>query len=385
MSTPAMGSESFFGTAIDAKRQRYAVIAVSILALSPFLVLPFWTEHLLATNFLPHVYCYLKNPSVVWTHVVADGLIGTAYLAISVTLGYLVYRARRDIPFHWMFLAFGLFIIACGGTHFMEVVTIWIPVYIFSAAVKLFTASVSVMTAAVLPFTVPRILTLVQQAKVSQQVTAELRASEERKAALLREVHHRVKNNLAVICSLLYLQSSQTKDEETIQVFREMENRVHSMALVHESLYGSENLARIDFAQYAQVLTRDILASYERPNAPVHLRSDMEPVTMNIDLAVPCGLILNELISNAFKHGFPNGAGGEIKLRLRGGENGSCTLCVEDNGAGIPAGLDVNTTTSLGLKLVRILTRQIHGAFELTRIETGTSACLQFHVNHPSR
>lgn len=380
-----MGSESFFGTAIDAKRQRYAVIAVSILALSPFLVLPFWTEHLLATNFLPHVYCYLKNPSVVWTHVVADGLIGTAYLAISVTLGYLVYRARRDIPFHWMFLAFGLFIIACGGTHFMEVVTIWIPVYIFSAAVKLFTASVSVMTAAVLPFTVPRILTLVQQAKVSQQVTAELRASEERKAALLREVHHRVKNNLAVICSLLYLQSSQTKDEETIQVFREMENRVHSMALVHETLYGSKSFSRIDFAQYAKVLATDILSTYGKQietNSLIRLKTDLQPVIMSMDLAVPCGLILNELISNAFKHGFPDGKGGEITISLAADRDQSCLLRVDDNGAGLPAGFNLHTRKSLGLRLVRSLTKQIRGSFELVRSEPGSSARVQFSTNH---
>jgi two-component sensor histidine kinase len=114
----------------------------------------------------------------------------------------------------------------------------------------------------VLPFNVPTILNLVQKAKTSEQVTATLRASEERKEALLREVHHRVKNNLAVVCSLFYLQSTHAKDEATAQVFREMENRVHSMALVHETLYGSENLARIDFAEYAQVLAKDILASY---------------------------------------------------------------------------------------------------------------------------
>src|SRR5262249_24900009 len=159
-----------------------------------------------------------------------------------------------------MFLAFGLFIIACGGTHFMEVVTIWIPVYVFSAAVKLFTAAVSLTTAAILPFTVPKILALVQKAKLSEQMTAELRGSEERKAALLREVHHRVKNNLAVICSLFYLQSTHTKDEKTVEIFRDMENRVHSMALVHESLYGSENLARIDFAEYARSLAEDVMA-----------------------------------------------------------------------------------------------------------------------------
>jgi two-component sensor histidine kinase len=384
MSMPAVGS-GLFDTSRPAKRQLYAVASVLVLAVGPFVVLPYVTEGLLSTNFLPHVYCYLRTPSVVWTHVAADSLIGVAYLAISITLGYLVYRARRDIPFHWMFLAFGLFIIACGGTHFMEVVTIWIPVYIFSAAVKLFTAAVSLTTAAVLPFTVPRILSLVQQAKISEQATAKLRASEERKEALLREVHHRVKNNLAVICSLFYLQAAHTKDESAIQVFQEMENRVHSMALVHESLYGSENLARIDFAEYAQALTKDILASYESPNIPIRFQSELNPVTMTIDLAVPCGLILNELISNAFKHGFPDGEGGVIKLTLRGGSEGQCTLCVQDSGVGVPADLDVDACDTLGLKLVRALTRQIHGSFKLVRIDPGTSACLQFTVDPYAR
>jgi len=290
--------------------------------------------------------------------------------------------ARRDIPFHWIFLAFGLFIIACGGTHFMEVVTIWKPVYVFSAAVKIFTALVSLMTAVVLPFNVPTILTLVQKAKVSEQVTATLRASEERKEALLREVHHRVKNNLAVICSLFYLQSMHTKDEETVQIFRDMENRVHSMALVHESLYGSENLARIDFAEYAQALAKDILSSHRSPGAPVQLKSNLEPIVMSADLAVPCGLILNELISNAFKDGFPGNVGGEIRLALHSGRDGKCSLFVEDSGVGIPADLDVKESKTLGLRLVRSLTQQIRGSFELVRIDSGTSARLQFTVNH---
>jgi two-component sensor histidine kinase len=322
---------------------------------------------------------------LVWTHVVADSLIGIAYLTISVTLGYLVHKARRDIPFHWMFLAFGLFIIACGGTHFMEVVTIWIPVYIFSAAVKLFTAVASLTTAAVLPFTVPRVLALVRQAKTSEQTTAKLRASEERKEALLREVHHRVKNNLAIICSLFYLQATHTKDEQTVQIFCDMENRVHSMAMVHESLYGSENLARIDFAEYAQALAKDILSSHRTPSNPVQLKSELEPVIMSADMAIPCGLILNELISNAFKHGFPTGGGGEIKLTLRSGPEGKCSPCVEDSGVGIPVGLDVSARKSLGLMLVRSLTRQIRGSFELVNIDPGTSACLQFTVDRHER
>jgi hypothetical protein len=169
------------------QRVLYAIAVVSVLAISPFMVWPVLSARLLATNFLPHQFCYLRNAGLIWTHVAADSLIGIAYFAISGTLAYLDYKARRDIPFHWMFLAFGLFIIACGGTHLMEVVTIWIPVYVFSAAVKIFTAVASITTAIVLPFTVPRVLTLVQQEKISQQVTAKLRASEERKEALLRK------------------------------------------------------------------------------------------------------------------------------------------------------------------------------------------------------
>ncbi len=261
MSTPTLGS-TLLESLQSPRRLLYAILVVSALASTPLLIWPRLTQLLLATDFLPHLYCYLRNPGLVWTHVVADTLIGISYLAISVTLGYLVLRARRDIPFHWIFLAFGLFIIACGGTHFMEVVTIWIPVYVFSAAVKVFTAVVSLTTAMVLPFIVPRTLTLVQQAKASEQVTTQLRASEERKEALLREVHHRVKNNLAVICSLFYLQSTHTQDEQTVQIFCDMENRVHSMALVHESLYRSENLARINFAEYARALATDILSSH---------------------------------------------------------------------------------------------------------------------------
>ena len=366
-------------------RQVYAIGAVSAATISAFLIWPRLTEGLLATDFLPHLYCFLGNPGLVWTHVVADSLIAIAYFAISVTLVYLVYKGRRDIPFRWMFLAFGLFIIACGGTHFMEVITIWTPVYVLSAAVKGFTAVASLTTAAVLPFAVPRVLKLVQQAKESEQVTARLRASEERKEALLREVHHRVKNNLAVICSLFYLQSTHTKDAQTVQIFHDMERRVHSMALVHESLYGSENLARIDFADYARALAKDILSSHGGPTIPVRLRIKVEPVMMSIDLAVLCGLILNELMTNAFKHGFPPGVSGEIKLTLQSAPDGKCSLCVEDNGVGLPADLGVETNKSMGMKLVRSLTRQIRGSFELVKLDRGTSAYLHFTVDHHER
>jgi two-component sensor histidine kinase len=381
MSTPTVTPDPFVPSRFM-QRQLYAIGAGSVLTIGVLVMWPRMTAWLLTTNFLPHSFCYLGNSRLVWTHVIADSLIAIAYLAISITLGYLGFRGRRDIPFHWMFLAFGLFILACGGTHFMEAVTIWKPVYILSGAVKLFTAMVSLTTAAVLPFTVPHAFDLVRQAKTSEQVTAKLRASEERKEALLREVHHRVKNNLAVICSLFYLQSTNTQDEETAQIFRDMENRVHSMALVHESLYGSENLARIDFAEYAQSLAKDIFSSHGSLGVSVRLKNELAPVVMGADLAVPCGLILNELISNALKHGFPGSAGGEIKLTLQSAQDGRCTLCVEDSGVGIPADLEMNTNNSLGLRLVRSLTQQIRGIFTLVKINPGTSAHLQFTVDH---
>lgn len=381
MSTPSV-TPGFFVPSRFIKRLLYVIGVGAILTIGAFIISPRLTQWILTTDFLPHKYCYLENPKLVWTHVVSDSLIAIAYLAISARLGYLGYKGRRDLPFPWMFLAFGIFILACGGTHFMEAVTIWIPAYILSAALKLFTAAVSVTTAAVLPFTVPHVFELVRQARTSEKVTANLRASEERKEALLREVHHRVKNNLAVICSLFYLQSADTRDEQTAQIFRDMENRVHSMALVHESLYGSENLARIDFAEYAQTLVKNIFSSHGSPSIPVRLKSEMDPVIMGADLAVPCGLILNELISNALKHAFPKNADGEIKVTLRSKPDGICTLCVEDSGVGIPADLEVNTNKSLGLRLVRSLTQQIRGTFELVKINPGTSAHLQFTVNH---
>ena len=378
MSSPTASS---FVPSLFLKRQLFIIAVGASLSVGVFAFWPRLAGWLLATNFLPHAYCYLRNAGLVWTHVTADLLIALSYLAISVTLGYLGYKGRRDIPYHWMFLAFGLFILGCGGTHFVEAITVWIPVYVLSGAVKVFTAAVSLTTAAVLPFTVQHVFGLIQQARATEQRTAELRASEERKDALLQEVHHRVKNNMAVICSLFYLQSAHSKDEETAQIFRDMENRVHSMALVHESLYGSDNLARIDFAEYARGLAADILASHGSPSVPVHLKTELEPVTMGVDLAVPCGLMLNELVSNAFKHGFPEGMRGEIKLTLRRDLNGRYTLCVQDSGVGIPAGLDLKKSQSLGLKLVRLLTQQIRGSFELIKCDRGTSANLHFEVN----
>jgi two-component system, cell cycle sensor histidine kinase and response regulator CckA len=132
-------------------------------------VFSFWRKAVFSEAYLPHAVCYLHKPVLVWTNVVSDALIGLSYTVISLSLGYLVLKGHRDIPFRWIFLAFGLFIVACGGTHFMEVITVWAPVYVFSAGVKVFTAIVSVCTAIALPFTVPRGHALIREARVSEE------------------------------------------------------------------------------------------------------------------------------------------------------------------------------------------------------------------------
>src|SRR6266550_7631413 len=137
----------------SAKGQLYVIGIASALVIGSFVIWPRLSGRLLSTDFLPHLYCYLRNPALVWTHVVADSLIGIAYFAISITLGYLIYKGWHDIPFQGLLTAFGLFILACGCTHLVEVVTVWVPVYVFAAAVKILTALASVITAAVLPFT----------------------------------------------------------------------------------------------------------------------------------------------------------------------------------------------------------------------------------------
>jgi len=169
MSTPAARFE---------RRQfRLLFCGIALLATTfgVFLIWPTLLGRLLASNYLPHAYCYLGKPGLVWTHVIADSLIGLSYSAISGTLVYLVHKGRRKIPFPWMFLAFGLFIVACGSTHFVEVVTVWIPVYVLSASLKVLTALASVVTAVLLPFTVPPILSLMHAAKVSEAAEARFR------------------------------------------------------------------------------------------------------------------------------------------------------------------------------------------------------------------
>jgi len=202
---------------------------------------------------------------------------------------------------------------------------------------------------------------LAERKRAEEQIKASLREKE----LLLKEIHHRVKNNLQVISSLLYLQSKNVSDEQTFQMFRESQSRVRSMALVHESLYQSKDLARIDFAEYIRNLAAYIFRSYGADSKTVNLEVDAEGVFLGIDVAVPWALITNELISNSLKHAFPNGRGGEIRVRLRTEDDRGLVLTVCDDGVGFPDGLDFRDTKSLGLQLVNTLVDQLEGTIEI--------------------
>ncbi|MBW4495357.1 MAG: PAS domain-containing protein [Oscillatoria princeps RMCB-10] len=200
-----------------------------------------------------------------------------------------------------------------------------------------------------------------------QQAESKIRASLQEKEVLLKEIHHRVKNNLQVISSLLKLQSRHTLDRKTLDMLKESQNRVRSMALIHEKLYQSSDLARIDFADYMQNLAKNLLYSYSIHASAVKVEVIVDKVSLNLDTAIPCGLLINELISNALKYAFPDGRQGKICIEFSELEGEQFLLTVRDSGIGFPADIDFRNTVSLGLRLACSLTEQLDGTIDMER------------------
>jgi len=186
---------------------------------------------------------------------------------------------------------------------------------------------------------------------------------------MLTEIHHRVKNNLQLIYSLLNLQSRYTKDQTAVNVFKEIQDRIRSIALIHERLYESEDLSRVDMPDYIKSLATYLVKSY-KIGVRVKLNLNMGQVFLGIDKAVPCGLIINELITNSLKHAFPDGKEGEIRVDLISHEDG-VELIISDNGVGLPEGFDLQGASTLGIALVRGLIRQLNGSVDVC-IDMGT-------------
>ncbi len=196
------------------------------------------------------------------------------------------------------------------------------------------------------------------------------------KDMLMKEIYHRVKNNLMVISSLLNLQSRFIKDEEAKGIFKESQDRAHSMALIHERLYRSTDLKNMDFGDYIRTLAMDLFRTYVSDPSRIKLEMEVEDIMIDINTAIPLGLIVNELLSNSMKHAFPGDNSGVIKVKFNKKDD-NCILEVSDTGVGFPTDLQLDKTDSLGLQLVNNLTGQINGELELER-SPGTTFRITF-------
>ncbi len=338
-----------------------ALIGALILVLS----FPEWWNSLIAVNgFIPHGHCYLWKPSLVWLHVISDGLIATAYVAISATLAYLVYKTRREIPFHWMFLAFGSFIVACASTHFMDIWTLWHPTYWLSGGLKVVTAVASVTTAAILPLLVPQALTLVESAKLSEERRAHLETANRKletlneqlqevdqlKTQFFANVSHELRTPLALILGpiekLLNTPEFSQDHHRDLEIVdrnaRLLLKQVNDLLDVSKLEAGrmALNCTEVDFAQ----LVRLTAANFDGLAQEKQIKFTVDaPISLLAQVDAPkVQRILLNLLSNAFKF---TPSGGTIRCTLEAESATEPTfadrviLSVQDSGSGVPVEL----------------------------------------------
>jgi two-component sensor histidine kinase len=202
-----------------------------------------------------------------------------------------------------------------------------------------------------------------ESARARKQEVQRIKDSLREKELLLQEVHHRVNNNLQIVCSLIGMQADAAGESVLANALRENLNRIRSMASVHAIMYESRSFVRIDFPDYIRLLAADLSCSYGPTSACIQVRFELAPMMLEIDRAIPCGLILNELLSNAFKHAFPNGRKGEVCISLKQ-EAGYAVLTVADNGIGLPKGWPPDEAKTVGLRVARILGKQLGGTLD---------------------
>jgi PAS domain S-box-containing protein len=224
------------------------------------------------------------------------------------------------------------------------------------------------------------LLSIIRDITARQQAERALQASLNEKIVLLKEVHHRVKNNLQIVASLLNLEAGRAHLPAMQTVLREIRNRVHAMAMLHERLYRSEDLARIDFAVYVAELCRHLQGSVRLPAGRVAVETVVAPLELPLDQAVPCGLIINELVSNALKHGFPGDRSGSVRVEVTAAAPPEVVVRVSDDGVGLPPEFAAAEATTLGLRLVANLAGQLRGRL-VTEARPGPGAA--FRVEFP--
>lgn len=379
----------------------------------------------------PHGFCLLWTPGLIWLHVLSDAIIGLAYFSIPLALFWFV-RHRPEVEYRWMFLLFVGFILACGLTHFMTILTLWVPAYGAEGMVKLVTAALSVGTAILLWPLVPRLVALPSPAQLGRlnaelqhrveeqqrteqllresdekvraanaeleervaQRTADLSAAndrlidtlaelrvakadleamvEERTAALkqrdllLREVYHRVKNNLQVIDGMVMLQARQLQDPTARDALQGLRSRIYALGLVHQQLMASHDLQTFDIAPFLEDLSGHIVDGGAKEGVDISV--DACTLTVNLDFAIPLGLLVTELVTNSLKHAFPDGTGLVSVALEKADATGEVILTVADDGVG-SGGSDGRELykTGLGTRIVDGLVAQLGGRMEKRR------------------
>ncbi len=223
-----------------------------------------------------------------------------------------------------------------------------------------------------------RIMGVTRDISQSKKSMSKLVESLEEKEVLLKEIHHRVKNNLQIISSLLNLQALKLQNDSSVDIFRESQSRIKSMALIHEKLYQSEDLSKIDFCEYVNNLCRELLNSYKINVGLISVIIDIKNIFLDIDTAIPCGLIINELVSNILKYAFQEGQKGQIIIQLLTDSTEEKLLVVSDNGRGFAEKIDLDKVSSLGIQLVKNLTRQLGGTCEFANNNPGIIVKIRF-------
>jgi two-component sensor histidine kinase len=374
-----------------------------------------WNWLLNPTGLTAHGFCLSWSPGLIAVHAGSDAVIGLAYFSIPLAIA-VVLRERKDLEFRWAAYLFVAFILACGATHLFSILTLWVPAYGFEGIVKLITAGLSIATAVLLWPLIPKILALPSQdqlrdlnAELSNRIaeqertaellreseaqvraanseleqrvasrTAELEASnveltaakqtleglvDERSATLshrdllLREVYHRVKNNLQIVDSLVLMQAGQLTDPVAVSALHDLRNRIYALGLVHQQLMESADLSTFDIAPFLRELSRNILDG--GASGDVSLNVEACALEVGLDFAIPLGLLVTELLTNSLKHAFPDQKGA-VRVELSRADQGEVVLVVSDNGLGLGSDDGVaRTSTGLGRKIIAGLVEQL--------------------------
>ncbi len=374
----------------------------------------------------PHGFCLLWAPGLIVLHAASDAVIGLAYFSIPWALASFVAQ-RKDLEYGWVIQLFVAFILACGTTHFMSILTLWSPVYGIEGIIKLITAGLSIATAVILWPLIPKLVALPsgsqlkllnsqlafkvdEQERTAQLLresetqvrksntelekrvkerTAELEAANarlshalEQRDLLLREVYHRVKNNLQVIDSIVTLQARRLSDPDAQNALQGLRRRLYALGLVHQQLMSSSDLKTFDVAPFLKELSENIIEGIG--GRDISLSVHAIPLDVGLDFAIPLGLLVTELVTNSLKHAFPDGKG-RIDVLLDRRDDGTMVLVVSDNGSGydILEASRKEKASGLGSTLIDGLVSQLKATINIRRTNGTISEVLFVHDEAP--